>query len=177
MSQCRALSFQHRTTKNMEQIRIFNLAIFPVTYQPSFYRQVLERDEKWSLLAYMHDVLIGSILCRVEDEHRLYIMTLGVLPPYRRLRLGHLLVEKMLEVAREDGKIDAVTLNVQETNEAAIEFYTKGFGFEQSGLLKNYYHGIVPPNAYTLCKRLRPPKEGPGAAPVQGVSEAEKPSV
>ena len=44
--------------------------------------------------AYFNDLVVGAVCCRVEtegDKHRMYIMTLGCLAPYRRLGIGMLL--------------------------------------------------------------------------------------
>lgn len=41
--------------------------------------------------AYFNDLVVGAVCCRVEvnnDQKKLYIMTLGVLAPYRRLGIG-----------------------------------------------------------------------------------------
>ena len=41
--------------------------------------------------AYFNDLVVGAVCCRVEmegDKHRMYIMTLGCLAPYRRLGVG-----------------------------------------------------------------------------------------
>jgi len=146
--------------KNIEQLRKLNVACFPVRYGEQFYRDVLLRDKKLTILAYFADNLIGAIGCRVEDGHKLYIMTLCVLKPYRRMHIGHHLVEKMLEVAHKDTSIDQVYLHVQTNNQCAITFYQQ-FGFELDAEIRNYYRRIEPPNCYVLVKML--PRDSPAA--------------
>lgn len=100
------------TDKNVGQLKILNAAIFPVKYNDKFYSDLLlagrEELTKLGMLlitivifkkikqnnlffsAYYNDVLVGAVCCRIEDEHKLYIMTLGVLAPYRQLKIGML---------------------------------------------------------------------------------------
>ena len=91
-------------------------------------------------VAYFNDLVVGGVCCRVEvegDQKRLYIMTLGVLAPYRRLGigvlggyklwhvtedavqtvvkvwvsiLGSLLLKHVLKCAKEDGNINNIYL-------------------------------------------------------------------
>jgi len=103
---------------------------------------------------------------------RLYIMTLCVLSPYRRLHiglwasnfivqffphsrgaLGHALLEQMLEVAKKDPAITEVFLHVQTNNDCAIRFYSS-FGFTKEAEIRNYYRNIEPPNCYVLALDL-----------------------
>ena len=92
------------TDKNVGQLKILNAAIFPVKYNDKFYTDLLlpGREELTKLgvlfmlvfifndwwLAYYNDIFVGAVCCRVEEEHKVYIMTLGVLGPYRQLKIG-----------------------------------------------------------------------------------------
>ncbi len=45
--------------------------------------------------AYFNDVVVGAVCCRIEtegDQKKIYIMTLGVLAPYRQLGIGDMLL-------------------------------------------------------------------------------------
>ena len=58
--------------------------------------------------------MVGGVCCRVDTDEggarRLYIMTLGCLAPYRRLGVGSMLLQHVLDQARKDTTIKAVYL-------------------------------------------------------------------
>lgn len=60
--------------------------------------------------------------------------------------------------ANKDSKalesVDEIALHVQTSNEDAVRFYER-FGFENVGLVENYYKRIDPPHCYELRKKLR----------------------
>jgi len=63
-------------------------------------------------LAYYNDIVVGAVCCRIDQEvgRRLYIMTLGCLSQYRRLGIGSMMVEHVLNYVENDGTFDSVYL-------------------------------------------------------------------
>ncbi|XP_012943618.2 N-alpha-acetyltransferase 50, partial [Aplysia californica] len=107
--------------------------------------------------AYYNDIVIGAVCCRIdtsENQKRLYIMTLGCLAPYRRLGIGTVMLEHVLNICEKEGNIDNVFLHVQVNNDGAIRFYEK-FGFKIVEEKKNYYKRIEPADAYVLQKSFK----------------------
>ena len=142
------------TKHNIRLMRRLNQSIFPVNYNDKFYKDVLEAGEL-AKLAFFNDVVVGGVCCRVEiadNEKRLYIMTLGCLYTYRRLGIGTVMLEHVLECATKKG-IDSIYLHVQINNTGAIEFYGK-FGFEIVDEKQDYYKRIEPSSALVLKKQL-----------------------
>ncbi|XP_039017783.1 N-alpha-acetyltransferase 50-like [Hibiscus syriacus] len=87
--------------KNVMLLKKFNTAIFPVGYNEKYYADALAFG-KFTKLAYYSDICVGSIACRMEKKDGgaicVYIMTLGVLAPYRGLRIGTKLLNHVLEL-------------------------------------------------------------------------------
>ena len=136
------ISFGEVTEKNVDQVRKLNLAVFPVRYNDKFYADLATTHGKFTQLGFFSDILVGAICCRVEPldgtKFKVYIMTIGVLAPYRRLGIGQQLLKEMLKKCGEDANCAEVYLHVQVGNEAALDFY-KGFGFEVGEIVKDYY--------------------------------------
>jgi N-alpha-acetyltransferase 50 len=114
------------------------------------------------------------------EDCKLYIMTINVLAAYRRKGIGkHLtgnkhqqviiylpflllfcsltaseLLKFALEKAKKDATITEVYLHVQINNSEAKEFYLRN-GFEEAGIIKDYYKRIEPADCFILKKSLR----------------------
>ncbi|KAI8363450.1 acyl-CoA N-acyltransferase [Mortierella sp. GBAus27b] len=148
------------TVNNQGQLKRLNTVLFPIKYDNNFYKEVLDVGE-FAKIIYFNDVCVGAVCCRKENVEgsksvqNLYIATLGVLAPYRRLGLGSRLLKHVLEHAElpssTGSKIAKVYLHVQINNEEAIEFYKK-HGFEVTEECQGYYPQFEVSDALRLEK-------------------------
>ncbi|XP_042511403.1 N-alpha-acetyltransferase 50-like [Macadamia integrifolia] len=145
--------------KNLMQLKKLNTALFPVRYNEKYYADALASGE-FTKLAYYSDICVGAIACRLEKKEGgavcVYIMTLGVLAPYRGLGIGTKLLNHVIDRCSKQN-ISEIYLHVQTNNEDAINFYKK-FGFEITDTIKNYYTNITPPDCYVLTKFIVQPQ-------------------
>lgn len=103
------------TPHNIKQLKKLNTVVFPVSYNDKFYIDVLDAGEL-AKLAYYNDIVVGAVCCRIdmiENRRKLYIMTLGCLYPYRRLGIGSVMVNHILNYVKDDGNFDSIYLWVQ----------------------------------------------------------------
>ncbi|MFH4977302.1 hypothetical protein AB6A40_004011 [Gnathostoma spinigerum] len=143
------------TIHNVQQLKRLNQAVFPVSYNDKFYKEIVSAGEL-AKLAFFNDIVVGGVCCRIDVQdkvRRLYIMTLGTLAPYRRLGIGALLLNHVISYCEKDKTIDNIYLHVQINNESALEFY-KRFGFEVMGIAEKYYKRIEPDDAIILVKKM-----------------------
>ena len=142
------------TQHNLKQLKIINAATLPITYQENFYKGVPDLGE-FAKFAYFKDIVVGAACAKIDptkDSNRLYIMTLAVLGPYRRMGVATKLLEYLLTLT-EGRKINEVALHVQINNDDAIKFYQR-FGFAIVETAPAYYKRIEPSDAYLLRKTL-----------------------
>ena len=72
-------------------------------------------------LAFYNDIVVGAVCCRNDSStsttgeatRKLYIMTLGCLAPYRRLGIGSVMVQHVMDIVEKDGNYDSIFLHVQ----------------------------------------------------------------
>jgi len=151
------VSFASLTHNNLGTVRKLNSVLFPIKYSEKFYEGVLLPEvEDFCKLVYYKDVPVGTICCRLEthqEELSLYLMTMGVLAPYRSRKLGSKSLELILSAAESKSKIKKIYLHVQTSNHDAKRFYER-HGFKEVGLQENYYKKISPHDAWILEKIL-----------------------
>ncbi|KAF9576341.1 hypothetical protein EC968_009315 [Mortierella alpina] len=148
------------TPNNLGQLKRLNTVLFPIVYTASFYKDILDVGE-FAKIIYFNDVCVGAVCCRKENVagstslQNLYIATLGVLAPYRRLGLGSKMLKHILENAELPAstgpRIGKVYLHVQANNEEALEFYKK-HGFAVAEKCEKYYPQFEVSDAFRLEK-------------------------
>jgi ribosomal-protein-alanine acetyltransferase len=99
-----------------------------------------------SLVAKVDDKIVGFIIGMIYFDRSSsvgHILTIDVLPAYRRRGIGQKLLQEMEKIFRGKG-VRTCRLEVREDNAAALQLYKK-LGYEVVARLKNYYgnvHGI-----------------------------------
>ena len=104
--------------------------------------------------AYFSDILVGAICSRVEPEgsgFKVYIMTIGVLAPYRHLGIGGLLLQQVLEACAREPDCHEIYLHVHVKSDDAMDFYRR-FGFTVGDVVHDYYTKLDPNDAYIVYK-------------------------
>ncbi|KAG8933212.1 hypothetical protein FRC02_012286 [Tulasnella sp. 418] len=166
------VSFASITPNNLGTLRKLNLVLFPIKYTDRFYKDVLlPEHENYCKLVYFNDIPVGTICCRIEKgdaegESKLYIMTMGVLAPYRSLGLGTQALQHVVAAAHASrpktssnasgsgsSPLKYIYLHVQTSNSDAKRFYERN-GFVEVGKIDGYYKKIEPHDAWVLQRAL-----------------------
>lgn len=82
------------------------------------------------------DIVIGyAIIWQVIDE--MHLGNFAVKPDYRRKHIGSKLLQYIIDTAQKN-KVIKITLEVRQSNIAAIELYHR-FGFKEIAIRRNFY--------------------------------------
>lgn len=143
-----------------------HVALFPIRYELEFFLNVVNGRDivSWGAVdrsrpGSLGDELIGFVTTRIvpaseselvdmlgcnssrSDQILVYILTLGVVEPYRQLGIASTLVQEVIKYASSMSNCRAVYLHVIDYNDPAILFYKKmSFKLERR-LMKFYYIG------------------------------------
>lgn len=110
-------------------------------------------DRGLQLFYLVFRILIRLLISNFQGP-KLYIITLGVLAPYRNMGVGSRLVQHCISIVQDElPEIIEAYLHVQVNNDEAIHFYRK-LKFEQGERIENYYRRIEPPHAVVLRREL-----------------------
>lgn len=107
-------------------------------WKPSILKQELENSSSHYFVAIQEDEIIGfgGIWKAVDDCH---ITDIVVKKSYRMHGIGSTILEKLIQIAKNDEIINSLTLEVNVNNIPAQKLYEK-FGFKTLGVRKKYYN-------------------------------------
>lgn len=100
-------------------------------------------EEDGSIVGYAGTWLV------INEAH---VTNVAVSGQHRRHGIGRLLMEKLMELARDSG-MDSMTLEVRVTNAAARHLYQQ-MGFVEAGIRKNYYSETKEDALILWCEKL-----------------------
>lgn len=151
----RRIAVDDLTANHIGTFKKLHQVLFPIEIAPNFYKDALNPVLTLSKLAYFNDIPVGCFCAKIQPEKngaRVYIMTFGVLAPYRRLGIGARMLEYIETHVKTELKAKEVGLHVQEGNEAK-DWYTK-HGYAEEKFDANYYPKNKPSGAYLLKKAM-----------------------
>jgi len=132
---------------DLERITSINRACLPENYSDYFFLDLHRRFPETFIVAEENGEVIGYIMCRIETGlssfilrglvKKAHIVSVAVLPQYRRKGIGEALVVKAMENMRLY-KAKHCFLEVRVTNTAAVDLYRK-LEFEVSRTIGSYY--------------------------------------
>ena len=149
------------TKNNYNQLKQLNNLSLPVRYSDGFYLRIIYH-RRYGRFAYYNDIIVGAITwkydhCEKTNEKNVYIMTINVLEPYKRHKIGTQLLQELINLHKDMEEISYINLHVQQSNEIARKFYLSA-GFEEVKLIENYYTDVEPRGAYYLRYKLHDPE-------------------
>jgi ribosomal-protein-alanine N-acetyltransferase len=131
----------------LERITYINRTCLPENYSDYFFVDLHRRFPETFIVAEENGEVVGYIMCRIETGlssfvfrgliKKGHIVSVAVLPEYRRKGIGEALVVKAMESMRLY-KAKQCFLEVRITNTAAVDLYKK-LGFEVSRTIRGYY--------------------------------------
>jgi ribosomal-protein-alanine N-acetyltransferase len=135
------LTIQKAKAEDLETLYQIEKKCFTIeAFDINHIETLLHAPNSVTLVALAEKKIVGFIIGLIleEEKEKLgYIITLDVLPKYRRKRVGHRLLEEVERIFREKA-VKNCYLEVRIDNIAALGLYAK-HGYKQVAHLKNFY--------------------------------------
>ncbi|WBW74493.1 NatA N-acetyltransferase subunit Naa50 [Schizosaccharomyces osmophilus] len=116
---------------NLKVLEVINQKTIPKevrSFSPQFYKETLQIGPL-AQYAYFNNVCVGAVRCKKETHNKsskLQILSLGVLPPYRKYGVGSQLLEHAVNTAKEIGSKE-IYVQLPQALESKDWFLVRGF--------------------------------------------------
>lgn len=146
--------------RDLDQVIDINMKCLPENYSSYFYLDLYTNYPKTFFVAEADGKVVGYIMCRVEHgfsdfrsifpTKKGHIVSVAVLPEYRRRGIGQSLVIDAMRALTEYGATECF-LEVRVGNDTAITLY-KNLGFKTVRTIEAYYQDGE--HAHVMSHRL-----------------------
>lgn len=147
--------------EDLERVMHINEKCLPENYSSYFYLGLYEKYPETFLVADTGDQVQGYIMCRIErgwskignliPVRLSHIVSIAVMPEYRRRGIGESLIVEAMKRGREAYGANEGYLEVRVSNDPAIKLYDK-LGFEQ--VKRNYGYYLDGEDAWVMAANL-----------------------
>lgn len=144
----------------MESVTRINRECLPENYTDFFFVDLYRRFPETFVVAEEDGKVVGYMMCRIEVGlsnlgfsgliKKGHVVSVAVMPPYRRKHIGEALVNKAMENMLVYNAKQCY-LEVRATNTPAVNLYKK-LGFQVTRTIKGYYADGE--DAYVMTKKL-----------------------
>ncbi|MFQ6003310.1 MAG: ribosomal protein S18-alanine N-acetyltransferase [Candidatus Zixiibacteriota bacterium] len=141
---------QRMSQEDVDQVARLERLCFSDPWSKDTFTEELQLQVSIPLVVKLEEEVVGyTCLWHLDDQ--LEVANFAVSPDYRRTKIGERIMRRILLEAKERG-CKSIVLSVRESNQAAINLYTK-FGFVEVGRRKKYYRSPTE-DALTMLKTL-----------------------
>lgn len=132
------IEFKDMTITDLDSIKNNLYTDFDDFWSYNIFKSELENENSKYIIAILNNEIIGFAgIWQVIDEA--HITNIVVRKDFRKLGIGSLLLEKLIDICKNLESINSITLEVNEDNITAQKLYEK-FNFKVLGKRKNYYN-------------------------------------
>ncbi|MFP3310272.1 MAG: ribosomal protein S18-alanine N-acetyltransferase [Caldivirga sp.] len=134
---------------DLEDVVRINRAVLPENYPSYFFVEHHLNFPKAFIVAKVNGETAGYVMSRVEFGwsnikrgsivRKGHIVSIGVLPQYRRIGIGYNLMVRSMRALKHFYRASEVYLEVRVSNKPAISLYEK-LGYRVVDVVKGYYH-------------------------------------
>ncbi len=154
------IKVREATEEDLQKVIEINLIALPEHYMQEFWLDHLRAWGKAFVVAEVNGEVVGYVMCRVESgigylKRSLtklgHIVSVAVLPDYRRRGIGMMMMEESMRRLKEYYGVGEVYLEVRVSNIPAINLYEK-LGFKKVKVLRHYY--LDGEDAFVMARTL-----------------------
>jgi len=141
----RAFTIRKFRPEDLNQVIYINRTCLPENYSTYFFVDLYKNFPETFIVAEEDGQVVGYIMCRIESGFsrfslikRGHVISIAVLPGYRRKGIGEALLREALQAMATHYGVKECYLEVRISNTPAINLYRK-IGFKIEKTIRRYY--------------------------------------